>query len=270
MAGRLRNRIVGLVRFSYAALSGFTKAPEDAAALDAMLADPVRLERRFHLFEALTIPALMAQSDTRFDTIFLTGTGLPASARARLEAAARKVPGGRVIALPPLHHYPATQRAFAEVVGEEASHLTSFRLDDDDAIDTDYVARLRRLSDGLLGLCGPDRPFTIGCNRGFFLELSPGGNRLYDVVEKLPLGIGLAMTATAASGENIFRRNHRLLPQFFTTFTDADTPAFIRTGHDDNDSAPHASGVVGKMTEAAIARTIADRFPFTAEGLLAL
>jgi hypothetical protein len=270
MSGRLRNRIIGLVRFSYAALSGFVKAPEDAVALEAMLSDPVRLERRFHLFEALTVPALMAQTDPAFDTIFLTGTGLPAAARARLDAAARKVPGSRVIALPPLHHYPAMQRAFAQVVGEESTHLTSFRLDDDDAIDIDYIARLRRLSDGLLGLCGAERPFTIGCNRGFFLELSPEGNRLYDVVEKLPLGIGLAMTAPVAGSENIFRRNHRLLPQFYTTLTDADTPAFIRTVHADNDSVPHAGGVVGKMTEAAIARTIADRFPFTADGLLAL
>lgn len=270
MAGRQRNRIVGLVRFSYAALSGFAKAPDDIPALEAMLADPVRLERRFHLFEALTLPSLMAQTDTGFETIFLTGTGLPPDARARLEAAAHAVPGGRVVVLPPLHHYPATQRAFAEVVGSDTGHLTSFRLDDDDAIDIDYVARLRRLSEGLLTLCGPERPFAIGCNRGFFLELSPEGNRLYDVVEKLPLGIGLAMTAPVAGGENIFRRNHRLLPQFYTTLTDADTPAFIRTVHADNDSAPHASGVTAKMTEAAIARTIATSFPFTSRGLLAL
>jgi hypothetical protein len=269
-AGKVSNRIVGLVRFSYAGLSGFGKAPKDPGQLAAQLSDPARLERRFHLFEALTLPSLLAQDDAGFEVILLTSEALPAPARARLEAAAARLGAARVVALPPMHHYPATQAAFDRVVRETDTHLVSFRLDDDDAIDRGYVARLRRQAEGLQALVPGRRPFAVGCNRGFFLEIGAGGNRLFDVVEKLPLGVGLAMVARAEMRENIFRRNHRLLPQFFTTFTDAETPAFIRTVHADNDSAPHASGVKEKMGQEAIAKEIAARFPFTAEQLLAL
>lgn len=264
------NRIVGLVRFSYAGLSGFGSGPEDPQARAAQLFDPARLARRFQLFEALTLPSLLAQEDAGFETVFLTSDALPAEARARLEAGAAQLPGARVLALPPMHHYPATQAAFDTVIGRGESHLVSFRLDDDDAIDRGYVARLRRQAEGLQRVADPGRPFVIGCNRGFFLEIGAEANRLYDVVEKLPLGIGLAMVAPVAGRENIFRRNHRLLPQFFTTFTDAETPAFLRTVHTDNDSAPHASGVKEKMGPEAIARAVAAHFPFTAEELLAL
>jgi hypothetical protein len=169
-----------------------------------------------------------------------------------------------------MHHFPATQRAMARLLAPDASHLTSFRLDDDDAIDRGLVARLRRQSEALLQLVGPDRPFVVGHNRGFFLEIAPGANRIFDVVEKLPLGIGLALVAPAGSGENIFARNHRLLPQFYTTFTEADTPAFIRTVHAGNDSDAHASGRSGQMEPAALARAVEAGFPFRLADLLAL
>ncbi len=266
-----RNRIVGLVRFSYAGLSGFTKMPEgDAATAAALLADPARLERRFRLFEALCLPSLLAQDEAGFETIFLTGTGLPAAARARLEAAAARLDGARVMALPPMSHYQATQAAFAQLLGEAEGYLTSFRLDDDDALDRGHIARLKRRAAAMIALQEPGRPVVVGSNRGFFLEISAQGNRLYDVVERTPLGIGLAMVAPVRSRENIFRRNHRLLPQFYTTFTEAETPAFIRSVHRDNDSAAHVTGVQGQMSQAEIAAEIGQRFPFSAEALLAL
>lgn len=269
MAGRLKNQIIGLVRFSYPALNGFTRVPPDLAGLAAQLYDPARLARRFHLFESLTLPSLLAQTDPGFQTLFLIGTGLPEPARDRLQSAIAPLAGARIVALEPMPHYPATQQAFAGLRDENASHLTSFRLDDDDALDRGFIARLRASVAALLPL-GPGRPLVIGANRGFFLRQSPAGNALYDVVEKLPLGIGLAMTAPMASAENIFRRNHRLLPQFYSTFTDAETPAFIRSLHPDNDSEPHASGVDHQMTEDQIAAAIAAHFPFTMAQLKSL
>ena len=267
----IRNRISGLVRFSYPALSGFSRKPDDPAALVRQLYKPDRLAERFRLFESLTLPSVLAQEDTDFHLGVLVGDGFPVAARARLEALLEPLQGrARVVALPLMHHYPATQRALAQVTPQDATHLTSFRLDDDDAMDRGLVARLRRQSQQLLRLVGADQPFVVGHNRGFFLEIAPGANRVYDVVEKLPLGIGLALTAPASSGENIFARNHRLLPQFYTTFTEASTPAFIRTVHAGNDSEPHASGRSGQMEATAVAQAIEAGFPFRLEDLLAL
>lgn len=263
--GKARIQIAGMVRFSYPALSGFRREADSAG-----LMDPARLERRFHLFERLTLPSLLAQEDTDFALLVLIGEALPTPFRDRLADLLAPLTRTRIVALPPMHHYPATQAAFAQLPTDGATHLTSFRLDDDDALDKGHIARLRRQVEGLSAFVTPDRPFAVGANHGFFLHLSPDGNRLLDVTEKMPIGIGLSLTAPVDSGLNIFRRNHRLLPQFFTTFTDADTPAFIRSIHADNDSDAHASGQVGQMTEAQVAAAVEAHFPFSARDLLAL
>jgi len=268
MAQRFRNEIVGLMRFSYPSKGGFVKGEgEDEAAQLARLYDPERLERRFSLFERLTLPALLAQSDRDFRMVFLIGRSLPDVWRDRLAAAIAPLPGGRIVALAPMPHYMAIKRSFAIATPVEASHITGFRLDDDDAIDRDHIGRMRGMVERLLPVSGLEVPLVTGCNRGFFLERKPDGNQLFEVTEKTPIGLGLAMTTPAGMSENIFRRNHRFCGQYYNTFTDANALAFIRTVHADNDSDPHASGRIEPMGWAEAAPLIAAHFPFAAEDL---
>ena len=264
----IRNRISGLVRFSYPALSGFSRKPDDPAALVRQLYKPDRLAERFRLFESLTLPSVLAQEDTDFHLGVLVGDGFPVAARARLEALLEPLQGrARVIALPSLPHYTATRRAMnmAELSGH--THLTGFRLDDDDALDIRHVARMRKRVATLLPLLGLDRPLVTGCNAGWFLKLDPAGNRLTRVVERWPIGIGLALTTPFGHGETIFRRNHRIATQHYNCFTDAETPAFIRTIHHGNDSDAYATGLSEEVGWDEAAPLIAPDFPFTAEGL---
>ena len=70
--------------------------PEDPALAAAALYDRARLERRFQLFEGLTLPSLRAQTDAGFQTAVLTGTLATMTrdeAKARLEALGAKVSG---------------------------------------------------------------------------------------------------------------------------------------------------------------------------------
>lgn len=266
-----RNEIVGLMRFSYPSKGGFVKGEgEDEAAQLARLYDPARLERRFSLFERLTLPSLLAQSDRDFRMVFLIGRSLPDAWRDRLAAAIAPLPGGRIVALATMPHYMAIKRSFAIATPDAASHITGFRLDDDDAIDRDHVARMRAMVEALLPVAGRDVPLVTGCNRGFFLERKPGGNEIFEVTEKTPIGLGLAMTTPVGVSENIFRRNHRFCGQYYNTFTDATAPAFIRTVHADNDSDPHASGRIEKIGWDVAAPLIAAHFPFTVEDLRGL
>lgn len=245
------------MRFSYPALSGFTSAPADPAALAAWLYDPARLARRFALFEALALPSLLAQTDPDFEMLFLVGDDLPAWARDRLAQGIAPL-GARIVALPAMHHYPAIQAAYATVQDGDHSHLTSFRLDDDDAMDRGHIARIRTIAAGVAGVT--PAPFAIAHNRGLFVDLRRKQPRFTEAVEKMPLGIGLALCSPVALRDTIFRRNHRLLPQFFTTFSDATEMAYLRSVHDSNDSNAHNTGVVTDLPAADAAAVLATRF----------
>lgn len=252
-----KNRLAGLIRFSYPALSGFTAKSPDVETLEATLYARPRLERRFALFETLALPSLVGQTDQGFETLVLVGENLPRWAYDRLKAGLAPL-DARIIALPPMHHYPAIQKAYASLPGGPGSHLTSFRLDDDDALDTGHVARLRRVAQGIAAFTAT--PFAIAHNRGLFVDLTGPAPRFTEATEKMPLGIGLALCAPVAETDTIFRRNHRLLPQFLTTFSDATEMAYLRSVHDGNDSSAHTTGVVTDRTAAEIDAILADRF----------
>ena len=220
------NRIVGLVRFSYPSIGGFAHASPDPARF---LYDPARLDRRFRLFEALCLPALRAQTDPDFDIVFLVGKDMPSAARKRLDAALSPLRRAQVVALPPCSTIRRFGKPMAPSRSEVPRLLTTFRLDDDDALACDYIARLRALSVGLTGLCPPEDASHPVVPPGF-----PAAPR-WRVVRggrKASPASGSAMIAPSGHRDNIYRRNHRLLPQLFSHFSDAGRPAFLRSIHE--------------------------------------
>lgn len=255
-----KNRLAGLIRFSYPALSGFNVKPVDPSQLAAMLYDRSRLEHRFALFEGLCLPSLLAQSDGDFETLILIGTDLPAWAQDRLRACVAPL-NARLVAFPPMHHYPAIQRAFATLPETGETHLTTFRLDDDDGLDRDHIARLRRIAAGVAAFTAT--PFAVTQNRGLFVDLTGKAPQFVEATEKMPLSVGVALCAPAGYADNIFRRNHRLLPQFFTTFSDATEMAYLRSVHGSNDSNAHTTGSVTELSAAEAAPLLSAHFATT-------
>ncbi len=260
MSAPFRNQINILVRFSYLAESGFRVSLGGIDAARTTLYDTARLERRFALFEGLALPSLMAQSERDFTLTVLTGTDLPRPAMERLRALIAPLADAQIVALPPLPMFAATRRALDRTQRRGITHLTSVRMDDDDAIDTGLVARLAQLSAQGTAMMGAEHPLVIAHQNGLFLELSPSGNRAYGVVERFPIGIGLAMVTPAALRDTIFSRNHRLLPQFYTCLSDVVTPSFIRSVHVDNDADPKPSGQVFEHSDAEIDALLKARF----------
>ena len=59
-------RTVGICRFSYAGEGGFKVGHDDHATLEAFLYGAARMEERFRLFEAITLPCVAAQTDPDF------------------------------------------------------------------------------------------------------------------------------------------------------------------------------------------------------------
>ncbi|MGY6534900.1 MAG: glycosyltransferase [Pararhodobacter sp.] len=265
-----RNRIAVLVRFSYPAATGTRATLQGPEAARRLLYDPARLERRFALFQALTLPSLLAQTDSDFTTLFLIGADFPMPARRRLAAMVAPLADSRLVALPPLPHFAATRRAFDRALDNQLTHLTTVRLDDDDAMSNDLIARLRSAIGPVLALSGADAPAVISFQNGLYLEIAAQGNRLYRVIERTPLGIGLAMVAPLPRRDTIFSRNHRLLPQFFNTWSDATRPAFIRSVHRDNDSDPSATGQTVELSDNDLRAVLSAHFAVSLENLRAL
>lgn len=245
----MKLEIKGLVRFSYLAESGFNLSRQGLEEVARVLYDPVRLERRFALFEALCLPSLRAQSDADFSVGILIGNSFPEPAEARLRALIADLPQAHLIRLRPLPHMRAVTRALELVPGAaDATHTMSFRLDDDDAMHRDTIRRLREIAGGLGGWRDPAAPVAVAFNRGYYLDPRAETGLLTEYYERSPLGVGMANIAPKGSRAHVFRRNHRKAGEFFDTYTEVSRPMFIRSVHEGNDSGARPTGRRGEAS----------------------
>ncbi len=252
---------VGLLRFSVLTTDFLTTKLVSFENIRENIFRPDRLELRFRLFEALCLPSLIRQTDSDFRFIILTSAEMPAPYLDRLRDLAAPHPNIMVNAAPVEGHYQLIKAAYAQVAPDGASHRLSFRLDDDDALDLDYIARLKRMGAGLIPVTGADRPTAISFNRGFYVELREGeDNPLIDSVERAPLSVGTALMHPNDQPLNPYRFNHRAFAQHYNSWSDISVPGFLRTIHSDNVSAPAKQGITGKMRPRLIEKQIKRHF----------
>lgn len=230
------NQIIGVCRFSFLG-DGFQAAGGDRDAQAARLYDPARLDRRFALFETLVLPSLAEQTDRDFTLAVLTGHSLPAPHRARLDALAARHPFLRVHAMAPAGPLVTTNRALDHETRPDAEFVTGFRIDDDDAVAVDYVARTRHAADGLVaaGMVDAQQPAVVAFHRGLDWDLSDGV--VWETREHSPPAVAIAMVRPAGPMRlNIFRWNHRNLAAKARLWSDPTEIMFLRTLHGTNDS----------------------------------
>ena len=264
-------QVIGVVRFSVLTTDFSLHAHESHEALAEKLFAPARMALRLRLFETLCLPSLVGQSDQGFRLVVLTAEALPCDIRARLEALVAPHENISIFAAAPEQHYQLIKKAYASAYDETANHRLTFRLDDDDALALDYIARLKALARGLLPLC-PETPQVIAFNRGFYVDMTApkGKGRVFDTVERAPLSCGTALLAPASYTRNPYRYNHRALAQHYNVYSDISAPCFLRTIHSDNHSHPAKLGLVGKMPSEAVAADVQKYFGLDIDMLGAL
>jgi hypothetical protein len=257
----LKNQIVGLVRFSYISKGGFAHSHDPQDDQERMIFDADRMERRFVLFEKLALRSLCAQTDQDFRCIFLISKSFPKHYRDRLEMLVSTLQGGVVMEKPFMPQFRAIRSCYDALRDETYPYFTSFRLDDDDMLDLDFIQRLRRLAVPAARIKDDGEPVVLAFNKGLYLEISDQENRIFDARERTPLSVGTAMiTKTGNSGKNIYSRNHRKLPAFFNTYSEVSAPAWLRTIHQDNDSVPEFTGNKEEHSDAEIDAQLRDCF----------
>lgn len=265
-----RNQIVVLIRLSHPAVGGYQKTPRSGPEAEAFVYETERLTRRFQLFETICLPCLRNQSDQDFELVIVTGDKMPEPFNTRLMDLMAPMANARIVPLWPGHSYWAIRKGFSKVPTEGFSHRTTVRLDDDDGIDREFIARVRRMAERLHDPATPDADFAIAHNRGLYLDLAAEPPAIFDVGERLPLSIGLALTAPVSWRDNVYHVNHRAIATAHDLYVDQHTTAFLRAIHRDNDSSLNVNGVRDRMSQDQIRTVLAESFALDLDTLLSI
>jgi len=202
-----------------------------------------------------------------FTLVVLTAKTMPAQYLARLGDLLEPFPNVICRPVGTGIHFRLLKRAYSSVSLDDVSHQILFRLDDDDAVDLDFVRRTKHLALGMIPLQGTDTPFVLANNRGFYAHKREDEIDVYDACERAPLSTGTALVAPAGHGANPYRYNHRKFGQHFNTFSDISVPSFVRTIHGDNKSDPTQMGLTRKWGGDRIEASLKQHFDLSVGAL---
>ena len=80
----LTTKIIGVMRFSVLSPTYFSERFENLAMTAAHIYSAERMALRFHIFEHLVLPSLLAQTDPDFHLVILSGEAMPDEYKASL------------------------------------------------------------------------------------------------------------------------------------------------------------------------------------------
>lgn len=266
----VKTKCIGVMRFSVLTPTYYSERFDSLDAIAAHIFAPERMDLRFALFEKLVLPSLLRQSDDGFDLVVLTAAQLPSVHMERLRDLLDPVPHIHLMPVGTDKHYQLLKDAYNNIDPGDATHRILWRLDDDDAIDINYISRLKWICRNLHKMHPKTEPYAISFNRGFYLRRMAGENDVFDAVERAPLSAGTALLAPLDYPRNPYRYNHRALPQHYNMYSDISVPAFIRTIHGDNKSTPTQMGLTHEMTPEHIDAALQSGFGVTLKELKTL
>lgn len=243
-------QVVGLVRFSV-----LTSRPDHGWRLaqrvgtegfDRTLFEDARLERRFRLFEALTLPSLDAQTDRDFTVVALTSKLMPRPWLRRLKDLAEDREHMRIMAFEPNAEVPQFARRAIRRLRRPCDRIATFRLDDDDALGRDFVGALRATAQEV------PAGTVVSAHRGLKIAAALEGGFAMVPLRKANSAQGLSLVTQGGSDETIFcRGNHSKIDPASVVPIPAARPSWLYALHGSNDS---RSGNRAPLNEAKRAR----------------
>jgi hypothetical protein len=257
---------LGLCRFSYPTANneGFTRKVD--------LYDTARLERRFRFFETICLPPLRAQTDPDFRLLVLVGAALPAWAMARLAALVAALPQAVILVEPEGQpHVELCCRLLVAHRDPAADAVAEFRIDDDDAVAVNFIARLRNRARASRGLWAGGQTVEIDFHSGFALISGAAPQVLaVTVAHWTP---AQAFVTRPDQPRTAFSDNHFTSWRRTACLSCPDPQMFIRSFHGDNDSGRTADNIV-KLANFAqpedLDATLARRFGIRLHDIAAL
>ena len=228
-------RTVGICRFSYAGEGGFKVGHEDHAALEAFLYGEARMEERFRLFEAITLPCVARQTDPDFTFLIFTGTGLPAHHLERLQKLIADIPQCVIKQYPPRPHRRIMKKAVNDWRGEPVEPCLQFRLDDDDAMALGFVEKFKQAAVDLSAITARHNSDAVDFNQGYVFTAGAKGVKLW-TYHYAYSAIALGIIVQAGSDDTIMNHGHQNLWKILPTLTLTGEDMMMRGHNDFNDS----------------------------------
>ncbi|MEM8571162.1 MAG: glycosyltransferase [Pseudomonadota bacterium] len=193
----------------------------------AYLFAPARMEERFQRFEALLLPSIRAQTHAA-EHIVLGSKLMPESYRARLEALSERF-GFRLHCVGPERHVDRILTEDGLIAIPEDGRLATARIDDDDALATDFVRFVRRHARVDLD------DYVISFTKGIYLDQRVAPNRYAPVVQP-NLACGLTrVVRKRRKGLSIYGAgNHNHIHHALPVLQVPRPDMFLMTTHNDN------------------------------------
>ncbi|EEE36378.1 hypothetical protein RKLH11_211 [Rhodobacteraceae bacterium KLH11] len=231
-------QVLGLCRFSFPALGDFQIEHDTVEERRRYLYDPARLEERFRLFEAVTLPGFRAQTDEDFELLIVVGDCLPKAASDRLNDLVAPVKQIRIIQKPVdpnQKHRQAMKQVLQAARLEPGSPCLQFRHDDDDAVAVDFIERLRLAAKDGEALIAKNETIGIDFTNGYLAEFGAQGVRAAPVYKSL-LGVGLGMYIAGDCSHTIISFAHNRIGRFMPVISYPDASMWVRSLNQFNDS----------------------------------
>lgn len=228
-------RTVGICRFSYLGKGGFKVGHDDPAALAAFLYDEGRMEERFRLFEAITLPCVAQQTDPDFTFLIITGKWLPARYLERLRTLTSDVSQCTIRQYPPRPHRKIMSKAINDWRGTPDTPCLQFRLDDDDAMALSFVERFRQTAQDLAAITARHTSVAVDFNQGYVYTADAEGVKLWPYHYPYS-AIALGVIVQAGSEDTVMSHGHQNLWKTMPTLTLTGEDMMLRGHNSFNDS----------------------------------
>ncbi|UWQ95907.1 putative rhamnosyl transferase [Rhodobacteraceae bacterium M385] len=220
-----------------------------------------RMEQRLHLLQTLLFPSLRAQTDFDFRLAVLITTNIPESYLRQLKRLLSGFPQAFIVPVPPSRMLRfGCKVALETAISPDAGRWATFRIDDDDALAADYIARVRS------HLKKVNETSALTFNRGVEYSLQKDSEGVMTVDGRPFSGAGLALLAVddlaAARFPTVYQLGpHRHVAQHLPTICDRGGPAFLRLLHESNVSNATSRPNARKLTEDEKIDLMGHRFP---------
>lgn len=228
-------QVLGLCRFSYPAHGGFQTVHETLEERTRFLYADERLEERFRIFESFTLPSLMAQTDPDFTLIVVIGKDMPRAALQRLRGLLAQLPQAVLRPTPPGKHRWIMRRIINEARRGDMRPCIQFRMDDDDAVACDFVAKVRTVAGNMDGFLRRHPLAAIDFNCGHVAQPGPKGI-LAEAVRRQYWVPSLAVVAHPAETLTVMNFNHLGIWRSMPTVSLNEADMFVRGISSSNDS----------------------------------